>query len=226
MKLSTKLTAPKKDFDKINELKLNIDDCLTKIMQIEDDDICKFKELLDDCHKLIEECYFVDDFKTNRYRNFDMLVFELQKKSLKRETYEIDKKLETTKELINEVKKEIRDIKKDTKMMKGDFNSIIPVMLGVVLAISVIPAAIVGIEHINSNYILPFISTVVFCGMMMIVFIYSIYQSKLRIGTLVIISLFIIATIILWLMPWNFNISLTPRNITTQVQEIEAGSLN
>lgn len=102
------------------------------------------------------------------------------------------KKAEILEENANKEKEEITEIRKEVK-------TIITTIISIVLAISIIPTAIAGIEKVDSNYILPFLSSVILFGVIMIMFVYSIYENKFKVSTWIIFSIVIIVTLFLWL---------------------------
>lgn len=91
----------------------------------------------------------------------------------------LEKEIQTVRKLSNEINKKNTEIKK----IKNDVKSVTTTIISIILSISIIPTAIAGIEKISPNYILPFLSSVILFGIIMITFIYSIYQDKLRIST-------------------------------------------
>lgn len=98
----------------------------------------------------------------------------------------------------NKMKKDFIKQNREIKSVKNEVKTIITTIISIVLAISIIPTAITGLDKIKAEYILPFISTVILFGMIMIVFVYSIYQNKLKTSTWVILSVTMLITIILW----------------------------
>ena len=102
-----------------------------------------------------------------------------------------------------ELRKESDNKNKEIEHIKNDMKSITTTIISIILAVSIIPAAIIGIEKIDSEYILPFVSTVILFGMVMITFVYSIYQDKIKVSTWTILIAMLIFTIVLWINSVN-----------------------
>ena len=123
-----------------------------------------------------------------------------QLSNLNQQNQSLNKKLEKT---IEEAKKMETDASKrsiEVKHLKNDMKSITTTIISIILAISIIPTAVAGIEKISPNYILPFLSSIILFGIIMITFVYSIYQDKLKKSTCAILILTIILTVILWIV--------------------------
>ena len=97
------------------------------------------------------------------------------------------------------------------KDVKNEQKSMIATIISIILAISIIPTAITGIQHIDGNYILPFIASIILFGIIMIAFTYSLYldRFKKRIFVFLILLVFICGGF--WYMAFNFDISVTPK---------------
>lgn len=121
----------------------------------------------------------------------------VQNKSLNEQ---LRKNIKDAQELRNESNKKNEEI----EHIKNDIKSITTTIISIILAISIIPTAIAGIEKIDSKYIIPFVATVILFGMVMITFVYSIYQDKIKISTWIILISMLAITIIIWI------ISITP----------------
>lgn len=201
-------------------LKLKIDENNKEIIR---NKLLEVETLTDDCYSIGQ--YSIT--KSSRVaKKFSKLESEYQRLSLKYEKYnldvsikKLDEKIKVSQNQMNELKQENKKIKRDIKDFQGDLKTIITTILGIVLAISIIPTAIVGIEKVSANFILPFIATIMLFGMIMIVFIYSIYQSKVKCSTIIIIFLFSVLTALLWFSVWDINISATPKNIIEQIAD-------
>ena len=79
---------------------------------------------------------------------------------------------------VDDAKKLKRDSQKmasEMKHVKNDVKSIIATIISIIITISIIPTAITGIDKIDANYILPFLSSLILFGMITIIFIYTIY---------------------------------------------------
>ena len=118
----------------------------------------------------------------------------------------LNKKLEKTIERAEKLEKDAKQRAGELRHVKNDIKSIITTIISIILAISIIPTAIAGIEKINPNYILPFMSSIILFGMIMIVFVYSIYQEKIKISTKILLTVTIIICILLWILSFKVNI--------------------
>ena len=103
----------------------------------------------------------------------------------------------------NKMKKDFVRQNREIKNVKNEVKTILTTIISIVLAISIIPSAFAGIEKIKPEYILPFVSTVILFGMVMITFVYSIYQDKIKTSTWVILISMLIFTIVLWINSVN-----------------------
>lgn len=124
---------------------------------------------------------------------------KLQNLFLKKESEEI---IQRAKDLEKEA--EIR--KEEIKDMKKDMKSITTTIISIILAISIIPTAITGVQKIDANYILPFLSSIMLFGMIMIIFVYSIYQDKIKKSTWVFFMISLITCIALWVASLKISI--------------------
>lgn len=133
---------------------------------------------------------------------------EIAKKNNIRLGNEIRKTMVKAKKLEEESKnraEQLEDVKNEQKTM-------IATIISIVLAISIIPTGIAGIEHIGGNYVLPFLASVVTFGLIMIAFTYSLYQVEFKKRIIVFLVLCILCTGALWYLAFNFNISVTPKH--------------
>ena len=119
---------------------------------------------------------------------------------------QLSKKLRKNIDYVEQLKRELKKQTEETKYIKNDIKSIITTIISIILTISIIPTAIVGIGTIDPNYILPFISSIIFFGMIMIIFVYSIYQNKIKASTKVIVVTLLLISIIFWVLSFNVNI--------------------
>lgn len=120
--------------------------------------------------------------------------------------------------LSNSIKKDAAIIKSENKNIKKELKTIVVTIIAIVLAISIIPTAVAGVENMPPNYILPFISSVILLGMIMIVFVFSIYSIQVSKQTWIVFSIMIVIFISVWLMCWNIDISFTPKIQENTVQ--------
>lgn len=131
----------------------------------------------------------------------------------------LEKEIQTVSKLSNEINKKNIEIKK----IKNDVKSITTTIISIILSISIIPTAIAGIDKISPNYILPFLSSVILFGIIMIAFIYSIYQDKLKISTWGVLIIAIIICAGFWYSSCYTNIQKELKeenqNIQNQIEE-------
>ena len=120
-----------------------------------------------------------------------------QIENTRQSTVEFNEKLNKIINRAEKLEKDTTEEKREIKHMKNDIKSIITTILAIVLAFSIIPTAITAVTKIDTNYILPFMSSIIIFGMFMV--IYSIYQDKLKISTWIIFSISIIICIGLWI---------------------------
>ncbi len=105
-----------------------------------------------------------------------------------------------------DLNKRLRESIREMKHIKDDMKSIMTTIISIVLAISIIPTAITGIEKISPNYILPFFWSIITFGIIMIAFVYTIYQDKLKKTTWGMIAMAIILCIFFWCISFKTTI--------------------
>lgn len=111
---------------------------------------------------------------------------------------------------VDEAKKLKRDSQKmalEMKHVKNDVKSIITTIISIILTISIIPTAITAIDKIDANYVLPFLSSIILFGMITIIFVYSIYQNKIKLLTWCILLITLMLTIVFWIISFNKDIT-------------------
>ncbi len=123
-----------------------------------------------------------------------------------KQSSELDAKLETNIQEAKKLKESLQEESKEIKHVKNDLKTIITVIISVVLTISIVPSAIVGIQHISADYILPFLASIILFGIIMITFVYSIYQDKLKSSTWTVLLLATVLCIIFWCIGLNITI--------------------
>ena len=173
----------------------------------------ELKELYDKCQGLIDEYYIthehlkIDQEKISKLQYAAMsILYNLNLKAKE----EINKKIREQDRISNLIKKQAKSISRDNRIIKQEMKTIVVTIIAIVLAISIIPTAISGIEKINPNYVLSFLSSIILFGILMIAFVFSIYDIKLKRITLLIIYVFIVIFIITWLLSWKIDISMVP----------------
>lgn len=110
----------------------------------------EIEQLLTSSDLLIKDCHNSADFKCNRNDKFSMLTYEYQRLSLKYETYQI-------KDLINDMEKKEEDLNskqneldKKYNKSKQESNNLIYNILGFIASYSIVSAAVVTFEKVDS----------------------------------------------------------------------------
>lgn len=165
------------------------------------------KKIYEDGIELLNNFYITN--KTEKVNSFileiqfittkiNSVIEKRQNKELMKRNKELNKNLSETISRAEKLEKDANDEKIEIKHMKNDIKSIITTILAIVLAFSIIPTAITAITKMNTNYILPFMSSIILFAMFMVIFIYSIYQDRIKTSTWVIFGISIIVCITLW----------------------------
>ena len=121
-----------------------------------------------------------------------------QIENTRQKTVEFNEKLNKTIHRAEKLEKDAKNRTKEIKHVKNDIKGIITTILAIVLAFSIIPTAISAIEKMDANYVLPFVASIIVFGMFMAIFIYTIYQDKIKWITWFIFGMSIIICILLW----------------------------
>lgn len=137
--------------------------------------------------------------------------------SLKELIVKVSKESRTTMHKARKIDKELKNKAKQIENLKSEQKSIITTIISIVLAISIIPTAVSGIQNINSNFILPFMASIVLLGIIMIAFTYSIYIERFKKRIAIILVIAIALCCGAWYMSFNYNIDL---------QNLEEKSIN
>lgn len=133
----------------------------------------------------------------------------------------MQKKIEDNISLNKKIKKEMIKTKLGLKKIERQVSSVLATIISFVLSISIISSAIIGIEHINSNYILPYVSTLIFFGMIMILFIFSIYKNKIKFRSWFFIVITCIVSILLWVYSINSVVNISNQNLKNEDDNVE-----
>lgn len=155
------------------------------------------------------DTYFITKENNKEHENFiiqleyiimsaNYALVSKQMENTRQNTIEFNEKLNRTMRNAEKIEKDASERTKEIKHIKSDIKSIVTTILAIVLAFSIIPTAITGITKIEANYIIPFMASIILFGMIMVIFIYSIYQDKLKTSTWLIIIVTIIICIISW----------------------------
>ncbi len=195
----------------------------------------KLKEMYEIANGLLNQ-YFI--IRNNKYDNIIVMQLQYivssimyninikQTHNYSQQNNSLNKKLESTIKRAEKLENDAEKRTKELEHVKNDMKSITTTIISIILAISIIPTAIAGIEKINPNYILPFVSSVILFGMIMIIFVYSIYQNKIKLSTKVLLTITVIFCISLWILSFYFNISKisnieleNKQEINNQIQE-------
>ncbi len=133
----------------------------------------------------------------------------------------LNNKLERNIKQAENLTEDFKQEKIEIKHMKNDIKSIMTTIISIILAISIIPTAIAGIEKISADYILPFLSSIILFGVIMITFVYSIYQDKLKKSTWVVLAIAIIICICFWIISFNAKFSKDTDSKNLLINEID-----
>lgn len=144
--------------------------------------------------------------------NVSYEIWNKQANSITTENKSLNKDLGKAIQKVDELEKDAEINKEEIKKMKDDMKSVITAIISIILAISIIPTAITGIEKIDANYILPFLSSIVLFGMIMVVFTYSIYQDKIKKSTGAILIIGLILSIVFWIISFALDIKNVSEN--------------
>ena len=203
-----------------SEIEINIiDDCKKFCLEYDSFDfdaisIDKLKDICESGTGLLNTCFIMKQEIEETIRkelqqivtiaNYKLSVKqnEILHKKNKDLSVDMHKTIETIKKMENKTLNNIKEI----KHIKKDMKSITTTIISIILAISIIPTAIAGIERINPNYILPFLSSIILFGIVMIIFVYSIYQDKIKKSTWIILIISLVLCIFLWILSFNINI--------------------
>lgn len=151
------------------------------------------------------------------------VIYEIENKKYEKNNksgVELQNRINSTISQNNAQRKELSQTKREIKRIKNDVNSIMATIISIVLTISIISSAVIGIEKIDPNYIIPFVSSLIFFGMIMILFIYSIYKNKIGVSSWIILTIIFLLCILLWTAGLNkwYDISKDP--VTENVENV------
>ncbi|MCI9063285.1 MAG: hypothetical protein HFJ17_01595 [Clostridia bacterium] len=175
----------------------------------------ELKKIYEDGIELLNTYYI-----TNAKRKINEFIFQIQfitikinsvienrqNRELIKRNEELSVKLYKTIETAEKLEKNIEEEREKLKHVKNDMKSITTTIISIILAISIIPTTVAGIEKISPDYILPFLSSVVLFGIIMISFVYTIYQDKLKKTTWIMIVTAIILCIFFWCISFKITI--------------------
>ncbi|MCI8410891.1 MAG: hypothetical protein HFJ40_00240 [Clostridia bacterium] len=139
-----------------------------------------------------------------------------QNQELMKRNRELNNNLNQMIKRAEKLEKNVEEEKEQMKHVKNDIKGIITTILAIVLAFSIIPTAITAIQKIDTNYILPFMASIILFGMFMVIFIYSIYQDKLKKSTWAIFIISIIIGVLLWISSIYGNTKLNKNEIDVE----------
>lgn len=179
----------------------------------------KLKLICDEGNGLLDT-YFITDSKEDTQSivrleyivmnaNYSLNIKQIE--SARRRNIELSDKIRKTMHRAAKLEKESKNRARQIEDVKNEQKSIITTIISIVLAISIIPTAVAGIQNIDSNYILPFLSSIILFGIIMISFTYSLYLERFRKRIFIFLILLIIICGCFWYMAFNFDISVTPK---------------
>lgn len=109
--------------------------------------------------------------------------------------------------------KDMKDAKKKMENIQKILKEITTTIISIILAVSIIPTAVAGIQNIDGRYILPFISSISLIGMSSILYVYLIHNVKINKAAIIVYIISLSVTIILWLLTWKIRLEFVPKNI-------------
>lgn len=222
------------NLNKVSNLSLNIEtieidrEITTKEKQVEYEDFCnryinkdftvysinQLKEIHEIGNELLNQYFITKDYVFEA----DVLI-QLQY-IISEAIYNINiKQAHDTNMSNQDLNKRLRESIREMKHIKNDMKSITTTIISIILSISIIPTAIVGIEKISVNYILPFLSSIILFGIIMITFVYSIYQDKLKKSTWIILLIAIILCSSFWIASFNTTINNTNDKVENIIEQ-------
>ena len=211
-----------------NEKNINIlDDCKRfcekyKNVNFEDLKIKDLKHIYDEGQGLINT-YFITCSKEGNEIDKTIIRLETivtnanntlstkQIEKLKESIVRISKESRSTMHKSRKIDKDLKNRAKQLEKLKSDQKSIITTIISIVLAISIIPTAVAGIQNIDSNYILPFLSSIILFGIIMISFTYSIYSGSLKKRLIVFLMFVSLLCGFTWYICFNYDISINKK---------------
>lgn len=175
----------------------------------------ELETLFESGNGLLNEYYLLDSNNVSQeiiskmHFALSTLIYEINKINAEK----IDKQLKVQADMTKKAQIDIRNTNKANKGLKRQMESIIGTIFAIIFSISIPTVAITGITLIDPRFILPFVATLILFSMVIIIFILSIYNVKIRKMPMRIFVTTIIITIILWLLCWNIKIEFTPKEI-------------
>lgn len=130
---------------------------------------------------------------------------------------ELQKRIEETKKLNSDMRSAKSQMRNIQKILK----EITTTIISIILAVSIIPTAVAGIQNIDGRYILPFISSISLIGMSSILYIYLIHNVKINKAAIIVYIVSLAVTIALWLLAWEIKIECIPKNIESYETSIK-----
>ncbi|MGN1302999.1 MAG: hypothetical protein ACI4VO_05135 [Clostridia bacterium] len=200
-------------------------------------DVFNLKNICDEGNGLLDTYFITEE---NKQENASFIIqleyiimsanyalISKQMENTRQKTVEFNEKINKTTRNAEKLEEDAKLRTEEIKHMKNDIKSIITTILAIVLAFSIIPTAITAVTKIDTNYILPFMSSIIVFGMFMVIFIYSIYQDKIKVSTWFILGLSVIICICLWInsiygfikIDKNINESNVQNNILNTISE-------
>lgn len=177
--------------------------------------IKELETLIDSGNGLLTEYYLLDsnnvsqDIISKMQYALSTVIYTMNKMT----TEKIDRQQKVQASMTKKTQIDIKNANRDNKNLKSQIESIIGTIFAIIFSVSIPTAAIAGITLIDPRFILPFVATLILFGMIIIIFILSIYNVKIRKMPMRIFITTIIITVLLWALCWNIKIELTPKEI-------------
>lgn len=151
------------------------------------------------------------------------LIYHINKKT----NDELNMQLDLQKQLVDEQNKQIKDLisindnlsreQKDlsekNKELNTQMQSILVTIISIVASISIVSAAVTGIQDMESLFILPFVSTITLVGVIFIAFAMTIHNVKISSESKNILKILIAIVLIIWIVSWAISVNLKTKDL-------------
>lgn len=153
------------------------------------------------------------------------LIYHINKKT----NDELNEKIEVQKQLTDDQNKQIKELSSinDTlvrdqselsdknKELTTQMQSILVTIISIVASISIISAAVTGIQNMESLFILPFVCTITLVGVIFIAFAMTIHNVKMPNESKNILKVLIAVVLIIWIASWVISLNINNIDLNT-----------
>lgn len=161
-------------------------------------DIEKIREICDEGNELLDNYFIFGKFEIIDSPIIAQLQHIITNAICTLNIKQMENSREEAVKINTELNNNIKEKAKEIKEIKDDVKSIITTVLAIVLAFSIIPTALEAVDKIDVNYVMPFILSIIVFAMFMTMFIYTIYQNKIKWISWAIFIISIIICVLLW----------------------------